>query len=105
MSAPLRRSRPFALWLLVCIAAVAGCAGAPVQEMSNARQAVRAAEKAGAATLAPELLTEARQALRSAESHLRQGEYRTARDAAELARAKAVEARRVAESSPKSTSP
>ena len=103
LSIPLRRSRSFALWLLVCIAAVVGCAGAPVQEMSNARQAVRAAEKAGASTLAPELLTEARQALRSAESHLRQGEYRTARDAAELARAKAVEARRVADAA--STTP
>jgi hypothetical protein len=99
-----RRSRSFAAWLLVCIVAAVGCAGAPVQEMSNARQAVRAAEKAGAATLAPELLTEARLALRSAESHLRQGEYRTARDSAELARAKAVEARRVAESSVKTPS-
>jgi len=100
-----RRSRSFAVWLLVCIVAAVGCAGAPVQEMSNARQAVRAAEKAGATTLAPDLLTEARQALRSAETHLRQGEYRTARDSAELARAKAVEARRVAESSAKTTSP
>ena len=34
-------------------AVMAGCAGAPVQEMSNARQAVRAAERAGAATAAP----------------------------------------------------
>jgi hypothetical protein len=84
--------------LLACVAFVAGCAGAPVQEMSNARQAVRAAEKAGAAEAAPELLGEARVALRSAESHLRQGEYRTARDEAEQARTKAVEARRVAES-------
>lgn len=100
-----RRSRSFALWLLLCVVAVAGCAGAPVQEMSNARQAVRAAEKAGAATLAPELMTEARQALRSAEFHLRQGEYRTAREAAELARDKAVEARRVAESSAKTPVP
>jgi hypothetical protein len=101
-----RRSRSLALWLLLCIAAVAGCVGAPVQEMSNARQAVRAAEKAGAVTIAPELLTEARQALRNAELSLRQGDYRTAREAAELARAKAVEARRVAETAGnKPTSP
>jgi Domain of unknown function (DUF4398) len=65
--------------------------------MSNARQALGAAERVGAAKVAPELMAEARQALRSAELHLRQGEYRTARDAAELARTKAVEARRVAE--------
>jgi hypothetical protein len=76
---------------------VAGCAGAPVQEMSNARQAVRAAEKAGAPQYAPMVMNEARQALHAAESHLRQGEYRTARDEAEQARMKAVEARRLAE--------
>ena len=92
--------------MLLCLAAVAGCAGgAPVQEMSNARQAVRAAEKAGAVTLAPELMTEARQALRNAETLLRQCEYRTARDEAELARLKAVEARRVAEAARQSQAP
>ncbi len=74
-----------------------GCAGAPVQEMSNARQAVKAAERAGAATAAPEVMGEARQLLKSAESHLRRGDYRDARDEAELARTKAVEARRLAE--------
>lgn len=83
--------------LLVCVGLLAGCAGAPVQEMSNARQAVRAAEQAGAVQVAPALLDEARQSLRAAESHLRQGDYRTARDEAEQARTKAVEARRLAE--------
>jgi hypothetical protein len=106
LSTSSRRTRSFAAWLLLVLCAIAGvgCAGAPVQEMSNARQAVRAAEKAGAVALAPELLAEARQALRNAESHLRQGEYRTARDEAELARAKAVEARRVAEATGKNSS-
>jgi predicted S18 family serine protease len=87
--------------LLTCLllsgVALSGCAGAPVQEMSNARQAVKAAERAGAATTAPQLMGEARQLLKSAESHLRQGDYRDARDEAELARTRAVEARRVAE--------
>jgi hypothetical protein len=87
-------------------AVLAGCAGAPVQEMSNARQAVKAAERAGAATVAPEAMGEARQRLKSAESHLRRGEYRDARDEAELARTKAVEARRLAEgSAPRATPP
>jgi len=87
-------------------AVLAGCAGAPVQEMSNARQAVKAAERAGAATVAPEVMGEARLRLKSAESHLRRGEYRDARDEAELARAKAVEARRLAEdSSPQAAPP
>jgi hypothetical protein len=89
--------------LLTCLllsgAALGGCAGAPVQEMSNARQAVKAAERAGAATAAPQLMGEARQLLKSAESHLRHGDYRDARDEAELARTRAVEARRVAETS------
>jgi hypothetical protein len=86
-------------------AVLAGCAGAPVQEMSNARQAVKAAERAGAATVAPEVMGEARLRLKSAESHLRRGEYRDAREEAELARAKAVEARRVAEDSAPQAAP
>jgi hypothetical protein len=86
-------------------AVMAGCAGAPVQEMSNARQAVKAAERAGAATVAPEVMGEARQRLKSAEAHLRRGEYRDARDDAELARTKAVEARRLAEDSASRATP
>lgn len=93
--------RFFPRLLLTCLllsgAALGGCAGAPVQEMSNARQAVKAAERAGATTAAPQLMGEARQLLKSAESNLRRGDYRVARDEAELARARAVEARRVAE--------
>lgn len=89
---------PLLLAIVLLFGAVmGGCAGAPVQEMSNARQAVKAAERAGAATAAPELMGEARQLLKNAESHLRRGEYRDARDQAELARSKAVEARGVAE--------
>lgn len=86
-------------------AVLAGCAGAPVQEMSNARQAVKAAERAGAATVAPDLMDEARLRLKSAESHLRRGEYRDARDEAELARTKAVEARLLAEDSAHQANP
>ena len=89
--------RPFALWLLLCIGLVTGCVGAPVQEMSNARQAVRAAEKAGASTAAPELLAEAKQLLKVARTQLNQSDYRSARDNAESARSKAIEARRIAE--------
>ncbi len=86
-------------------AVVSGCAGAPVQEMSNARQAVRAAEHAGATATAPEVMGEAKQLLKSAESHLRRGDYRTARDEAELARTKAVEARSLAETAKASQQP
>jgi hypothetical protein len=86
-------------------AVLVGCAGAPVQEMSNARQAVKAAERAGAATVAPDLMDEARLRLKSAESHLRRGEYRDARDEAEIARTKAVEARLLAQDSPPRDTP
>jgi hypothetical protein len=86
-------------------AVASGCAGAPVQEMSNARQAVRAAEQAGATAAAPEVMGEAKQLLKSAESHLRRGDYRTARDEAELARTKAVEARGLAETAKASQQP
>jgi hypothetical protein len=91
------RPRPLLAILLLLLAAVSGCAGAPVQEMSNARQAVRAAEHAGAAQTAPELMAESKALLKQAESNLRHGEYRAARDEAELARSKAVEARSIAE--------
>jgi Domain of unknown function (DUF4398) len=101
--------RFFPRLLLTCLllsgAALVGCAGAPVQEMSNARQAVKAAERAGAATSAPQQMGEARQLLKSAEGHLRHGEYREARDEAELARARAVEARRIAEGAPPPSQP
>jgi Domain of unknown function (DUF4398) len=90
-------SRLLLTCLLLAGAVLGGCAGAPVQEMSNARQAVKAAERAGAATSAPEQMDEARLLLKNAESLLRRGEYRDARDAAELARTRAVEARGVAE--------
>ena len=86
-------------------AVVSGCAGAPVQEMSNARQAVRAAERAGAATVAPEVMGEAKELLKSAESLLRRGDYRSARDQAELARTRAVEARSLAETAKASQPP
>lgn len=89
--------RPIALWLLLGAGLLAGCVGAPVQEMSNARQAVRAAEKAGATTTAPELMTEAKRLLKDATTHMNQRDYRGAKDSAESARTKAIEARRVAE--------
>jgi hypothetical protein len=74
-----------------------GCAGAPVQEMSNARQAISAAQRAGANTAAPDLMAQAQKHLKTAQSNIGRHEYRVARDEAELARTKAMEARRIAE--------
>jgi len=74
-----------------------GCAGWPVQEMSNARQAIVAAQKAGADQYAPEAMAEAKRLLASAKTNANNGDYRTARDEADQARERAIEARRAAE--------
>jgi hypothetical protein len=71
---------------------VVACASAPVQEMSDARQAIRAAQDAGAATTAAKPLSEAQTALNHAESQLNKRFFRAARRNAEEAHSKAVEA-------------
>jgi hypothetical protein len=86
--------RPFVLF---AAAALCACAGMPAQQMYDATQAVRAAEKAGAAQYAPELLSEAQAHLKVAKTSLHSGDYRVARDEAEAARGKAMEARSAAE--------
>jgi hypothetical protein len=95
---PIRRYTLLALLAaLFSLPLLAGCAGMPLQQMSDARQAVRAAERAGAEQHAPELLDEARALVKAASEDLHKGEYRDARDEAELARDKAMEARRISE--------
>jgi 3'-phosphoadenosine 5'-phosphosulfate (PAPS) 3'-phosphatase len=76
---------------------LAGCVGAPVQEMSNARQAVRAAQQAGGAKYSPESMAEAERLLKNAKTNQSKGEYRVAREEAEQARDKAMVALREAE--------
>lgn len=75
---------------------VAGCAMAPVQEMSNARQALLAAEEAGAQEYAGDTLANARAYLGRAEQALSVHDYQRAREQAELAGAAAREARELA---------
>jgi hypothetical protein len=95
---PLSRPKlPSLVVALLCGLLAAGCAGAPAQQMSDARQAIRAAEQAGAGQHAPALLAEAQQLVERARLNLEKGEYRQARDDADLARAKAMEARRLSE--------
>jgi hypothetical protein len=89
--------------LFAALTLTAGCAGAPLQEMSDARQAIGAAQRAGAEKHAPALLSEAQKLVESARIHLTKSEYREARDEAERARDKASEARRIAEYVTKST--
>src|SRR3954463_13078601 len=85
------RAKQVASALLVALGLVA-CAGAPVQEMSNARQAIRAARDAGAAKAAPQTLSEAQTLLDRAEGNLQRRDYREARRDAVAARDKASEA-------------
>ncbi|HET7922654.1 MAG TPA: DUF4398 domain-containing protein [Gammaproteobacteria bacterium] len=80
----------FALLLMV-----SACAVAPVQEMSNARQAVAAAERAGAAEHAPLKLSLAKRLLQAAQQALDRRDYAAARDNAMSARREAVSALRI----------
>ena len=85
---------PFLLVLLVALAG--GCANAPpVQEMSDARQAIAAAREAGAETLAPNELLKAEGLLDGAEDYLQVGTsaaYWQARKSAVRAKEVAFEA-------------
>ena len=71
---------------------LAACVNAPVQEMSNARQAIRAARDAGADRVAPQKLSEAQTFLERAEVSLQNRSYRDARRNAVAARGRASEA-------------
>lgn len=77
---------------LVFVLMVSACASVPVQEMSNARQAVDAARNVGAETRASKELKSAETLLQSAEQALQDGDYKTAREDAEAARDQAVQA-------------
>jgi hypothetical protein len=80
--------------LMLGSALSAGCGTAPpVQEMSNARQAVQAAREAGAEQFAAYNLTQAEQLFRRAAVGLEQGDYRGARQDALAARHAAAKAR------------
>ena len=72
---------------------VVGCATSPpVQEMSDARQAISAAEDADAARLAPAPLDDARRFLSQAETQIRARSFTLARTNAIRAKNSAVDA-------------
>lgn len=76
---------------------LAACGSAPVQEMSEARQAIEAARVAGAEQHAPAGYHKATMLLKSAEQMLNEHHYRKARERAALARDKAIQAREAAQ--------
>ncbi len=80
--------------LIVLLAlTIAACATAPpVQEMSDARQAITAAEDADAARLAPVPLSDARRFLAQAETQIANRSFGLARTNAVRAKNRAVDA-------------
>jgi hypothetical protein len=78
--------------VFVGVAWLAGCAGAPVQEMSDARQAIEAAREAGASASSSPDFYAAQAAIARAESHLQAHEYTRARLAAMQAKRHAAAA-------------
>lgn len=74
--------------------ALAGCQSAPVQEMSDARQAINVAKEAGAEQHAPDYLRAAMTYLERAEGFLSQRQYKQARREAVKAKASAMDALR-----------
>jgi outer membrane murein-binding lipoprotein Lpp len=70
------------LAVFVGVACLAGCAGAPVQEMSDARQAIAAAAAAGATDSTSPDYYAAQAAIGRAETHLQAQEFSSARYAA-----------------------
>jgi hypothetical protein len=85
----------FAIVVLI-VSTNPGCATAPVQEMSDARQAIASAREAGANEHAPEDLASAEQRLADAEKALRAGDYEQARTNALAAKEEAFKARNLA---------
>ena len=81
-----------------------GCATSPpVQEMSDARQAISAAEEAEAARLAPVQLGDARRFLAEAEGQLKQQAYGLARVNALRAKNRALQALQAIETASRPT--
>ena len=82
------------LWAALFLALLGGCAVAPpIQEMSDARQAIEAAREANAEQKAPQSLHDAEAHMRRATQELEQGHYGLARDLAIAAKEQAIQAR------------
>lgn len=81
-----------ALAVLALHLLLACASGPPVQEMSDARQAIAAVEGADSSDRAAQLLTQARALLQSAEAKLRRAAFNGAKADAVEARRKAIEA-------------
>lgn len=84
------------LFGLLVLLSLASCVTIPIQEMSDARQAINSAEQAGARDYAAFSLQKADQQLLAAEQALRSKHYTDAREAAHEAKANGQQARNLA---------
>lgn len=88
---------PVLLLVVIWLFAGTGCKTAPVQEMSEARQAIDAARAAGAERFANTKLEQALSSLKTAEKMLNDRRFRDARRSAQQARDEAIKARQAAQ--------
>jgi PBP1b-binding outer membrane lipoprotein LpoB len=79
--------------IIAVLGLLSGCSSAPVQEMSDARQAITAARQVEAVQYAPDLMQRAIQQLAVAEQALEAGAWKSARTSAMAAREDAIAAR------------
>ncbi len=94
MAVMIRIRRSVLLGLLALL--VAACASLPLQELSDARQALDSAREVGAERKAPEAMAEAERWMRAADEALEEGFYRRARVHAQRAKEAAIRAREAA---------
>lgn len=86
--------------LVACLGILSACqAGPPVQEMSDARQAIAVAREAGAEELASDELREAEASLQRAEDSISRKSYAAARRDALSAKESALDALSIADKS------
>jgi hypothetical protein len=94
----IRSILPILSTVILMLLVAAACETAPpVQEMSDARQAIAVAREAGAADLAATELAQAELYLQSAEQKLSDHAYRDARSDALAAKSRALEALKLSE--------
>jgi hypothetical protein len=90
-----RMLQRLSLTTFVIITVMVGCAYVPTQEMSDARQAIKAAREVKAVSYVPTNLTVAEQSLTVAEHYLEAGQFSQARLNAKLATQQAVNAYKI----------
>lgn len=88
--------------LLAAVPVFSGCASAPVQEMSDARSAIAAAQRVDADEKAPEVMRLAEGLLNKAQIEMEIHHYGRAREYAKQAKEAAVQARVKAQTEPTS---